>query len=502
MGAMKTPSGICLCLTGATLEEDLAFVARYRRDIDLLELRADFLRPEEAAKAAALPGKVDLPVILTVRRQREGGRFAGDERERIALLNRLSNGGFAFVDLEEDLDAPSLDRQLAEKKVGIIRSFHDRNGVPQDLLERFGRLARGPTEIPKAAVTPRGVADLLRVLETFQGFPQPRKVLLGMGDYGFPTRVLAPKLGTLFCYSSPPGDSAAPGQVDPQTLDELYRYHGVGGETEVYGVMGNPVMHSLSPRIHNAGFAALKRNAVYLPFLVDDLEPFLRVADLLGIRGLSVTIPHKERVLRVLGKKDPSVAATGACNTLHRGPSGAWDGTNTDAAGFLAPLVEVFGGRIPRGLGATVIGAGGASRAIVYALVGRGARVLVLNRTAERARQLAAAFNVQAAPLDESGLGLMSGFSDLIVQATNVGMSPRPEADPLPGYHFTGHEVAYDLVYVPETTVFLKRALSAGCRVIRGRQMLLAQAWEQFRIFTGSEYPSPARRELEQAESD
>ncbi len=96
----------------------------------------------------------------------------------------------------------------------------------------------------------------------------------------------------------------------------------------------------------------------------------------------------------------------------------------------------------------------------------------------------------------------MSGFSDLIVQATNVGMSPRPEADPLPGYHFTGHEVAYDLVYVPETTVFLKRALSAGCRVIRGRQMLLAQAWEQFRIFTGSEYPSPARRELEQAESD
>jgi 3-dehydroquinate dehydratase / shikimate dehydrogenase len=358
------------------------------------------------------------------------------------------------------------------------------------------RLARSAREIPKAAVTPGGARDLLRLLQAFHSLERVQKVLLGMGDYGFPTRVLAPKLGSLFCYSSPPRESAAPGHVDPGSLDELYRYHQIGRDTEVYGVIGNPVMHSLSPRIHNAGLAALRRDAVYLPFLVDEVEPFLRMADDLAVQGLSVTIPHKESVMGILERSDRSVTASGACNTMRRGQDGKWEGTNTDSAGFLSPLLEAFGGSLPRGLGATVIGAGGASRAIVHALTREGARVLVLNRTLDRARRLASAFDAQAAPLDDSGLRLAAGFSDLIVQATSVGMAPRADADPLPGYRFSGREVAYDLVYVPGTTAFLKRALEAGCRVIRGRQMLLAQAFEQFRIFTGCEYPEEAKREL------
>ncbi len=472
-------------------------MARYRRHVDLLELRVDFLTAEEAALAGALPGKVDLPVILTIRRKQDGGRFAGNERDRIRLLSRIAASGFAFLDLEEDLDAPALDRLISQSGAGVIRSFHDLQGVPDDLCERVGRLARSAREIPKAAVTPRCSRDLLLLLEAFEGLRHVPKVLLGMGDYGFPTRVLAPKLGSLFCYSSPPRQDAAPGHIDPESLDELYRYHRVDNDTEVYGVIGNPVMHSLSPRIHNAGLAALGLNAVYLPFLVDELTPFFQAADRLRIRGLSVTIPHKQSVIDLLARADRSVKAIGACNTLVRGRKGAWEGTNTDWTGFLSPLREAFGGSLPSGIGATVIGAGGASRAIVDALAENGGRVLILNRTPDRARQLAREFNAAAAALDDSGLEAMRGFNDLIVQATSVGMAPHSDEDPLPGYRFTGREVVYDLVYAPETTAFLTRALQAGCRVIRGRQMLLAQAFEQFRIFTGREYPLEAKKQFE-----
>jgi 3-dehydroquinate dehydratase/shikimate dehydrogenase len=144
-----------------------------------------------------------------------------------------------------------------------------------------------------------------------------------------------------------------------------------------------------------------------------------------------------------------------------------------------------------------VIGAGGASRAVVHALVSSGARVLVLNRTAPKAELLAREFKVLSASL-ESGFKLMEGYNDLIVQATKVGMSPQEDADPLPAYQFTGRETVFDLVYVPQTTVFLQRALAAGCRVITGEQMLLAQAFEQFRFFTGSDYPEAAKMGLSQ----
>lgn len=439
-----------------------------------------------------------LPVILTVRRKQEGGHFAGDERDRIALLKKLAPAGFSWLDLEHDLDAPDLDKLFVSGGGRIIRSLHDHDGVPQDLVDLVNRLARGPTEIPKAAVTPKSSADFLRLLQAFDSLEGTEKVLLGMGDFGFATRVLAPRLGSLFCYSSPPSGAAAPGHTDPATLDELYRYRRISASTQVFGVIGNPVMHSLSPRIHNAGFAELGLDAVYLPFLVDDLGPFLKAAEILSVRGLSVTVPHKESIIRALHTQDPLVSTIGACNTVSRGAHGEWIGTNTDADGFLAPLRAALGGSaITRNLGATVIGAGGAARSVVSALSSGGARVLILNRTREKAATLAAAFGARAAGLDAQGAALMEGHRDLIVQTTSAGMSPRTAEDPFPECTFTGREIVYELIYAPPTTAFLSRAFQAGCRVIRGKQMLLAQALAQFKIFTGRDYPGGALAELE-----
>ena len=440
-------------------------------------------------------------MILTVRRKQEGGHFAGDERERVALLKKLAPAGFSCLDLEQDLDAPELDKLFVSSGGRIIRSLHDRAGVPHDLVDLVKRIARGPREIPKAAVTPKGSAEFLRLLQAFDSLKGIEKVLLGMGDFGFPTRVLAPRLGSLFCYSSPPSGAAAPGHTDPATLDELYRYNTIGPDTGIFGVIGNPVMHSLSPRIHNAGFAELGLDAVYLPFLVDDLGAFLQAAPILSIRGLSVTVPHKENIIRALHTQDSLVRTIGACNTISRAEDGRWTGTNTDVEGFLAPLRAAFGGRsiVPPGLGATVIGAGGAARSVVSALVTAGARVLILNRTLEKAERLAATFGAAAvaASLDARGAALMEGHRDLIVQTTSAGMSPRTADDPFPECTFTGREIVYELIYAPPTTHFLSRAISAGCRVIRGKQMLRAQAVAQFRIFTGRDYPRAALAELE-----
>lgn len=360
------------------------------------------------------------------------------------------------------------------------------------------RLPRGLTEIPKAAVLPRSSRDFLRVLRAVEALRGMEKVLLGMGDFGFPTRVLAQRLGSLFCYSTPDAaHAAAPGHVDPAVLDELYRYHRISASTEVFGVIGNPVMHSFSPVIHNRGFAELGRDAVYLPFLVDEITPFLEAADMLSIRGLSVTVPHKQAVLAALVRRDEVVQAVGACNTMYRDPEGRWTGTNTDGIGFLAPLRAAFGGSVPPGLGATVIGAGGAARAVVSALAGAGAAVLVLNRTLEKARALADEFHADAGPLGPEGVGKLEGHRDLIVQTTSAGMAPQTGIDPFPECQFTGREVVYDLVYVPSTTAFLARAIQAGCPVIRGRRMLLSQAYAQFRIFTGRDYPEAAKAALE-----
>jgi 3-dehydroquinate dehydratase/shikimate dehydrogenase len=479
---------ICLCVAERTLAEDAFHVAALRGRIDMVELRADFLDPEELAQAGRFPLMAGMPVILTIRRPADGGRFNGEERDRVGLLRKLCGKGFAYIDIEEGLAAPSLDAEIRAGGLRVVRSLHDFNGVPPDLRERLRAAAGRAGEIPKAAVTPRTAAELSRLIGVIDSLGPGERVVLGMGSVGFPTRVLASRLGSAWCYTSPPGTTVAPGQIDPQVLEDVYRFRSVSPSTAVYGVIGSPVMHSRSPLIHNSGFAALGIDAVYLPFDVPDLPGFRDVADAIAIRGLSVTVPHKQGVLALLSEHDETVSRVGACNTIIRQGS-AWRGTNTDVEGFLAPLRAAFNGRIPAGLGATVIGAGGAARAVVHGLAGAGFRVIVLNRTPEKAQELASAIGASAARLDSGGYAATAGFRDLVVQTTSAGMAPEVRGDPAPDFPFTGREMVYELIYAPGVTPFVRRAQAAGCSVIFGRRMLLSQAMRQFQLFTGRQYP-------------
>jgi 3-dehydroquinate dehydratase/shikimate dehydrogenase len=479
---------ICLSVIESTIEENIARINEFRDAIDLVELRADFLRQDEIPHITRFPAKAGLPVILTLRRKSDGGKFAGNEGERVGIMKNALDGGFSYIDCEEDLGGTGIEEKIKAGGGRVIRSFHDFTGIPDNLAARMKHLARRPQELPKASVMPKCSADLYKLITCFRELEGTEKILLGMGTFGFPTRILAPLLGSFLTFCSVPDRLAASGHIDPHTISALYRFRQISRRTELFGIIGNPVMHSMSPVIHNRGFSAVGLDAVYVPFHTDRVDVFMGLARFLGIKGFSVTIPHKETIIKHLKGKDRSVGATGACNTVIRKESGYY-GVNTDAAGFIEPLKKAVNAPSLQGKKATVIGAGGAAKAIVYALVREGADVLIINRTEERAEKLAETFRCHCAGLTDEGIKQVQAFSDIVVQTTSVGMEPETDADPIPAYTFKGHEIVYDIVYKPPMTVLLQKAQQAGCRIIRGTEMLLSQAFAQFKLFTGHPYP-------------
>jgi 3-dehydroquinate dehydratase / shikimate dehydrogenase len=482
-------SRICLSLTASTLEEDLRLLESRRTFVDMAEMRADFLDPAELSDLPSFPKRSGLPVILAIRRQRDGGAWNGGEARRRTLLAGALRGGYAYADLEEDLEDPDLPEAAKRAGTRVIRSGYDLSGVPEGLADRLRSLARLPGEIPKLEVTPRSTRDLPALAEAFRRLEGVEKILTGAGEFGLFSRLLASKLGSfLTCCFLPGGERAAAGQLDPRSLVELYRFRKQDRETFVCGVIGNPIAHSRSPELHNLGYEALGLNGVYVPFLVDDVPSFFELAEILDLRGFSVTMPHKRAVLPHLAERDESLERIGACNTVVRRREG-WFGANTDLEGFLAPLQARAPELLSPETRATVIGAGGAARSVLYALHSRGISPLVLNRTPERARALAEAYGCDWAGLDAAGVERMRDNGDLIVQATGVGMDPQSDADPLPEYRFSGSEVVYDLVYQPLMTVFLQRAQAAGCRIVSGLAMLYSQGAAQFKRYTGREFP-------------
>ncbi len=473
---------ICLTLSGSTLSECLDEIRENREYIDSAELRLDLLSPEEQRKASSFPSMVDIPVILTLRRKEDGGRCTLPERERRALLLSALDGSFAYVDIEEDVKRNDVEDKAREKGVRIIRSFHDFSGIPDDIYSRIYRLAeRG--DVAKAAVTPHTIQDLLRLFRIAEELRDVPKIIIGMGDWGIPLRILYRRAGSLLTFACS-GEAVAPGQISARDLRLMYHADKVTDRTAIYGIIGNPVLHTSSPLIHNPGFHAINYDAIYLPFMVDNVRVFFALAEYLKMRGFSVTIPFKDAVLMYLGNITREVKQIGACNTVVRMP-GMWKGMNTDYYGFLAPISkDIESGRIRNSL---VIGAGGAAQAIVWALRNRGVRVTVLNRTVTRAEKLA---KINLCEYDTlSNASLYEGKVDLIVQTTSVGLYPDFDANPIEGFRFSGREIAYDIIYKPKMTKFLREAEAAGCTLHFGEEMLLEQGKLQFELFTGYHYP-------------
>jgi 3-dehydroquinate dehydratase/shikimate dehydrogenase len=496
---------LCLCLTAKTLKRDLEILDKYRKNTDMAELRVDCLDPDERFLIRRFPGQAGMPVILTIRRDVDGGFFTGGEGARIHILARGlayaeadRRRNFAYLDIEEDLNVPSLEEAARTFGTRIIRSYHNIKGPVSDLSTMIRSISRSGDEIVKIAVKANSTKDVLNLLRAGKECAEQEKILIAMGHYGIYSRILAEQFGSSLSYAAalcePDSPSGAAGQVDILEMSDLYRFRSISASARIYGVTGFPLKVTGSPSFFNTVFALEGINAVYVPFPADSIADFMEVAKELNVKGISVASPYKEQIIPFLNNQSPEVQRMSACNTLTLEPQG-WLGTNTDAWGFSDSLLTFLNKLNLKRRRVTVIGAGGIARAIVFELHRLGAKVLVLNRTAHKARNLAAPYGFAWGSLDDRGLAMVDKYHDIIIQASSAGMegndpnNPLGSQDPLAMYNFSGKEEVMDIVYRPEKTAFLKRAADAGCRVQNGYDMLIRQARYQYVQFAGKEFP-------------
>ncbi len=461
------PAKLCVTVTADTMAE-----LRTRRDqvvdADLVELRLDMVRDPSAA--AGLAGR-NKPVIITCRPQSEGGHFKGSEEERRSILSEALSLGAEYVDLEWRGSCANLMDMTGGRRV--ILSHHDFAGVPADLEAMSRDMLASGAEIVKLAVTATRLADTLRLRAIGKGTRVPMS-LIAMGEPGIASRVLASWMGSCWTYA---GDGVAPGQISARRLQDEFRYRRIGARTAVYGVLGRPVSHSVSPAMHNAAFSAIHLDAVYLPLAAADFTDFTQFAAAAGLAGVSVTAPFKVNAFEGADECDPVSRRIQSVNTLRR-EGHRWLGCNTDVTGFLAPLETAM--RLP-GTRATILGAGGAARSVSVALASAGVRVTIAARREDQARAVAALTGAATSAWPPEPASW-----DLLVNATPVGTTSHGNASPLPeDYPFHSGATVYDLVYNPPYTRLLEDADRARCRIIGGLDMLVAQAQAQFEWWIG-----------------
>jgi 3-dehydroquinate dehydratase/shikimate dehydrogenase len=447
-------------------------------DADLIELRLDTV--SDPSVAGALAGR-RRPVILTCRPAWEGGEFKGSEEERKRILADALSLGAEYVDIEWRARFDDLIAQAGGRR--IVLSAHDYHGVPIDLTARVHAMRSTGAEVIKIAATLTSLSDCVPLMDLgAQSGRQSGLVLIGMGPYGLATRVLAGRFGSIWTYA---GSIKDIGQVSASTLLKDYHFRSVTETTDVYGVAGGSVQYSVSPAMHNAAFRAARVDAVYLPLPATSATDFVKFGRAIGLSGASVTIPLKVALFDEVDEVYSVARRIGAINTI-RVENGRWIGGNTDASGFLEPLQERLA---LTGLRASVLGAGGAARAVTVALASSGCQVRIHARNHLQAEEAAMLTSVQLGPWPPE-----PGSWDLLINCTPVGMYPRVDETPIPAEQLTGRYV-YDLIYNPSVTRLLREAAAKGCQTIGGLEMLVAQAREQFQWWVGSKPQAGVMRE-------
>jgi 3-dehydroquinate dehydratase/shikimate dehydrogenase len=453
-----------------------------------LEFRLDYLpRPEQgyAILKQFLEEYPDATLLATCRRHQNGGRYTGSIEQQVRILEGAVAAGAQAVDVEiESAENVAANLENLRGNAWLICSYHNFSGTT-GLDKVLRRMSKVPADGYKIVTTARKPSDCYRVLALGRSNPKAKLVLLAMGEAGFATRVLSPAFGGIYTYAAPTAaEGTASGQVSARMLRHLYRVDKITKSAKIYGVIADPVRHSLSPAIHNRAFQTRRIDAVYLPFLVKpaQLKDFLLFAGKMPVAGFSVTIPHKQKIIRYLDQVDPLAKRIGAVNTVWRKGS-SWRGTNTDAAGVTVPLAKRL--RLAKA-SVLLIGNGGAARGAAFALQEAGAKLFVTGRNIDRVRALAKMCGGEPLTPEQAEAGQF----DALVHATPLGMSPHTHecffSSRIPA------EVVFDMVYNPLETVLLQRAAEAGKTVIAGLEMFVEQATRQFEIWTGDAAPRAA----------
>jgi 3-dehydroquinate dehydratase/shikimate dehydrogenase len=477
---------ICVSVCAKTADELIEKIKRAESLADVIEIRFDWLNDwkqiglvlQNLSQTTYSYRKFE--ILATFRPKDQGGNGDWRLRDRLAFWHEtLTDNIFDYADLEYDLTLQNIYQIVS---LPIVRSFHDFNGIPNEFGEIRKAVGRRPHQILKYAITTQDIFDGIEVFKLIKPYQYRRKPIIpiAMGESGKWTRILGLGHGAFMTYASLDSDKeTAPGQVTAQDLIEVYRAKELNENTEVYGILGSNTSVSLSPYIHNLAFKHHKLNSVFVPLQVHNLDEFIlrmvkpetREIDL-NFKGFSVTIPHKQSIIKHLDFIDETAKKIGAVNTV-KIIDGKLYGYNTDAHGFIEPLKQVYGDL--NSAKVAVLGAGGASKACVYGLEQNGANVTVFDGKSVRSSEFKARSFAEF---------------DVIVNTTPLGMKGKFEGEtPLTAEQIQNANLIYDLVYIPFQTQFMSEADQVNVPKIGGMAMLVAQALEQQKIWTGLDAP-------------
>jgi 3-dehydroquinate dehydratase/shikimate dehydrogenase len=491
MISVRSLPPICVALGAETPSslKKLAF-AECALGAKFVELRLDLLPRPEAGVVLVRELREHWPrlkILVTCRRREAQGGFAGSIEEQERILAKAAENGAQLLDVEIETaePAPAVVARL-RTMARVVLSFHDfeKSPTPQRVLTRLQKI---PADVYKMAVQGLKPSDSSRLMSLMDAPDAPPLVILSMGEVGAASRILSPAHGAVFTFAAPnSAEGTAPGQFSAAVMKGLYRVDKIDRDTRVFGVIASPVAHSMSPVLHNRALRRLGINGVYLPFRVEpnQLTDFFGFADELPVEGFSVTLPHKQAVMKRLDGVDELAGRIGAVNTVFR-KGKRWWGTNTDAIGVTAPLENRMN---LRGATALVVGTGGAARAAVFALKAKGARVAIAGRDPKKVGSLAAATGAEPLSWQQA---LDRGF-DILVQSTPIGMSPNVDGTLFPDR--IPAEIVFDMVYNPLKTALLKRAGQQGKTVVPGLEMFIEQAAAQFELWTKQTAPRAVMR--------
>lgn len=479
----------------------------------MLELRSDYLNALDVNKLKELIAEAkntNLPFIVTCRDEKEGGQNNLPASLRKQILVEAVKNGADLIDCEfanfikEDFSS-EIKKALAEhKKTKLILSVHNFKEPFENLTEIYEEIYTvRPDAIAKTAYKANHINDCFAAFDILHEYGQ-KAIAICMGENGIISRIIAKKLNAFLTFAAlDENQQTAPGQLSPQAMKKLYRFETINKDTEFFGVIADPVGHSISPAVHNACFEAVSYNGVYLPLLVKggklEFDEFLNnimSRPYLNFKGLSVTIPHKVNALEYTHSKgeyiEPPAVQIGAVNTLTVGKTGRIVGSNTDCSGAMDALTAAMGisRKQLKGKTAACLGAGGAARAVIAGLVNEGAKVTIYNRTPQKAQGLAKEFNCHFAGNDE----LKNLDAEIIINCTSIGMYPNVNESPLPCDCLKPSQTVFDTVYNPMETLLLKQAKQAGAKTVCGAEMFIGQAAEQFKMFTHIDCPMDIMR--------
>ena len=479
-------SRVCVAVIASDPNELVEKAENLARDNSFLELRLDYIQRPATALAKLrefMEMHPHITVIATCRRVAAGGKFQGSIAAQLEILAKAAAAGCQLIDIELQT-AVRLKPAQVEKlraKAAIVLSYHDFKAT-EKLEESLKKMSAYPADFFKIVGTARSLYDNVTMMRFLERHHDDHALVgLCMGEQGIISRVLAVRAGSRFTFAAvTANEKTAPGQVTAQELRSTYRIDQVDAATKVFGVVGDPISHSLSPAIMNAALRRENVNGVFLPLHAKSLKDLLACVREIPIHGLAVTMPYKEDILPFLDNTDPFTAKIGACNTVVRSQDGKLYGFNTDTSGVVRPLEQRMTLNDARIL---VLGAGGAARAAVFGLRDRGAQVFILNRSLPAAQKLAR--QAKARTIKRADLKKLD--FDVIINATPVGMGNTREA-PLNADEIKAQYV-FDMVYDPAETKLIQLARLRGAQVILGREMFVHQAARQFEIWTGKPAP-------------